>query len=158
MGYIRLLDVLSSQEFVFPNDDGQVLPASFTPALSTGDVDVSGVVSMGLLVLTRVVNPDLLQHFPALQSSYFNVLSYALASPEHLLPVGRHSDRSGGREKLRAFLGISDDDMAELVGKILSLLLWGVTSSLNSSTARMALQGIQNGAVAHITSGMYRCF
>ena len=151
VGYIRLLDVLSSQEFVFPSDDG-LGPSTISPSLP-GDVDVSGVVSMGLLVLTRVISPELLQHYPAVQGSYFNVLSYALSSSEHILPVGGRNKRSGGSETLRDFLGITEDVMADIVGKILNLLLWGVTSSLNTSTARMALQGIQNCAVAQLTSG-----
>jgi hypothetical protein len=154
VGYIRLLDVLSSQEFVFPSDDSAVSSA-VAPSLPAGEIDVGGVVSMGLIVLTRVVTPDILQHFPEVQTIYFSVLSYALASSEHILPAAGRSGGSGrsSNEILRSFLGISDDDMLGLLRNILSLLLWGVTSSLNTATARMALQGVHNCATSHITSG-----
>lgn len=154
VGYIRLLDVLSSQEYVFPSDDEAALPVNAMPSLPVGEIDVGGVVSIGLILLTRVVTPEILQHFPEVQASYFSVLSYALASSEHILPA---PGKSGGSSKssieiLRSFLGISDSDMLGLLSNILSLLLWGVTSSLSPSTARMALQGIQNCATTHITA------
>ena len=157
VGYIRLLEVLSSQEFVFNSEDDMSLADNVECSLPPGEVDVGGVVSMGLVVLTRVVTTELLEHFPSLQSSFFSIMSYALALCEHILPSMAKNGGDGGtstNEILRGYLGISDEDMVGLFRNLLSLLLWGVTASLSSSTARSALQGIQNCAVSHIKSGM----
>ena len=52
-----------------------------------------------------------------------------------------------------ADIGLAKADMEQAFGSILQLLLWGTVSSYDPAVIRLALQGIQHCAVAHVKSG-----
>jgi hypothetical protein len=49
-------------------------------------------------------------------------------------------------------IGMNKTDVDQSFNSILQLLLWGTVSSFDPAVIRMALQGIQHCAVAHLKS------
>ena len=51
--------------------------------------------------------------------------------------------------------GLQKEDLEQSITSILQLLLWGTVTSYDSAVIRLALQGIQHCAVAHVQSRGY---